>query len=228
MAHSLQRRVRRGQHDGRMHLLEQRRAFAEKLLPSRILEAAGTRLRARIQAAIGPDVTDLIRLTCLGLPQADDPGIFLRGRRRRSEYFEPLFDHAGGLGAIVAEFVDVARRCRGNGRPHGVEQADVLAQQQSTDQRNVLAGPARVVGEFAAQFGALIETAVAPQMHDLIERADLGHPVAFELAVVVLADVARYGARRLYHIAERTWLYGVGSQLIDHGVPKFPAADFHL
>src|ERR1700730_3867455 len=57
-------------------------------------------------------------------------------------------------------------------------------------------------------------------MHDLIERADLGHPVAFEPAVVVLADVARYGARRLDHIAKRPGLYGVGSQLIDHGVPS--------
>src|SRR4051794_37115036 len=34
---SLQRRMRRRQHDGRMHLLEEARALAEKLLPGRVL-----------------------------------------------------------------------------------------------------------------------------------------------------------------------------------------------
>src|SRR5712691_1921279 len=59
-------------------------------------------------------------------------------------------------------------------------------------------------------------------MHDLIERADLGRPVTFKLAVVILADLARNGARRLHHVADGAGLHGVGSQLIDHDVsPSF-------
>src|SRR5882724_740295 len=59
-------------------------------------------------------------------------------------------------------------------------------------------------------------------MHDLIERPDLGHPVTFKLAVVILADLARHGARRLHHVAECAGFYGVGSQFIDHDVsPSF-------
>jgi hypothetical protein len=55
-------------------------------------------------------------------------------------------------------------------------------------------------------------------------RTDLGHPVAFELAVVVATDVARHRARRLDHIADRAGFYGVGPQLVDHDVsPKFLA-----
>src|SRR5436190_24274407 len=55
-------------------------------------------------------------------------------------------------------------------------------------------------------------------MQDLVERADLGRPVTFELAKVVLADFARHRARRLDHVAERARPHGVGSQLIDHDV----------
>jgi hypothetical protein len=53
-------------------------------------------------------------------------------------------------------------------------------------------------------------------MHDLIERTDLGRPVAFKLAVVIVSDIARHGARRLHHVADGAGLHGVGSQLIDH------------
>src|SRR5229473_2107785 len=112
----------------------------------------------------------------------------------------------------------VAPETKGNRRPYCVEQADVLAHQQRTDQRQVLAAPARVLGEFSAQSRALAEIAVAPQMHDLIEGADLARPVAFKLAVVILADIARYGTRRLDHVAEAAGLHGVGSQLVDHDV----------
>ena len=83
-----------------------------------------------------------------------------------------------------------------------VQQANVLAHQQRTDQRKVFAAPARVLGEFGAQFRALVEIAVAPHVHDLIERADLGRPVAFELAEIIAADVVRHRARRLDHVAE--------------------------
>src|SRR5437763_16536446 len=55
-------------------------------------------------------------------------------------------------------------------------------------------------------------------MQDLIERADLGRPVTFELTEIVLADFARHRARRLDHVAERARPHGVGSQLIDHDV----------
>src|SRR5258708_32864741 len=54
-------------------------------------------------------------------------------------------------------------------------------------------------------------------MHDVIEGADVGPPVAIKLAEIILADIARHGARRLDHVADGAGLYGVGSQLIDHG-----------
>src|SRR5882672_9898533 len=86
------------------------------------------------------------------------------------------------------------------------------------DQRRILAAPARVPGELTAQSRTLVEVAVAPQMHDLIEGSDLGRPVTFKLAVVILADFARHGARRLHHVADGAGLHRIGSQLIDHGV----------
>src|SRR2546423_14603000 len=55
-------------------------------------------------------------------------------------------------------------------------------------------------------------------MQGLVERADLGRPVTFELAEIVFADFARPRARRLDHVAERARPHGVGSQLIDHDV----------
>src|SRR5712672_2901963 len=73
---SLQRRVRRGQHDGRVHLFKQRHAFPEEFLPCRIFEGARTRFGARVQAGIRPDMADFVRLTRFGLPEADDLGIF--------------------------------------------------------------------------------------------------------------------------------------------------------
>src|SRR5206468_2587700 len=97
-----------------------------------------------------------------------------------------------------------------------------LPHQQGADQRHILAGPARVLGQFGPHPRALVETVVAPHVQDLIERPDLGRPIAFELAVVVFADVTRNGARDLDHVAERARLYGVGSQFVEHGCsPRF-------
>jgi hypothetical protein len=68
----------------------------------------------------------------------------------------------------------------------------------------------------------LVKTVVAPHVQDLIERSDLSRPIAFELAVIILANVARHRARGLDHVAERAGFYGVGSQFVDHDVsPRF-------
>src|SRR5205814_9529750 len=98
--------------------------------------------------------------------------------------------------------------------------------QQGPDQRHILTGPAWILRKLGPHPRALIKTVVAPHVHDLIERPDLGRPVALELAVIVLADVARHGARGLDHVAERAGLYGLGAQFVDHDVsPKLPVAD---
>src|SRR5229473_1037138 len=65
----LQRRVRRGQHDGRVHLFQESRSFAEKRLPFRIFHRIATRLSAGVQVGIGPDVAGLVGLAGLGLPE---------------------------------------------------------------------------------------------------------------------------------------------------------------
>src|SRR6266702_4399475 len=66
----LQRRVRRGQHDGRVHLFQESRSFAEKRLPFRIFHRIAARLSAGVQVGIGPDVAGLVGLAGLGLPEA--------------------------------------------------------------------------------------------------------------------------------------------------------------
>jgi hypothetical protein len=55
-------------------------------------------------------------------------------------------------------------------------------------------------------------------MHDLIQRANFGQPIALKFAVVIFADVARQGTCRLDHVAEAAGLHGVGSQFIEHEV----------
>jgi hypothetical protein len=57
--------VRSRQHDGRVHLVEQRTTLSEEFLPDRVFEGIAASLGARVQARIGPDVTYLIRLTGL-------------------------------------------------------------------------------------------------------------------------------------------------------------------
>ena len=67
-------------------------ALAEEFLPCRIFKGVCTSLSACVQARIRPDVADFVRLTCLGLPEADDLGIFLTSRERRGERIDPLLD----------------------------------------------------------------------------------------------------------------------------------------
>src|SRR5213593_1718344 len=71
-AHSLQRRMRRRQHDGRVHFLEESRTPAEKLLPGWILHRVAAGFGARVEARIGPDVAGLVRLPRFGRPEAHD------------------------------------------------------------------------------------------------------------------------------------------------------------
>jgi hypothetical protein len=78
-----------------------------------------------------------------------------------------------------------------------------MADQVGTDQRDVLGDPPRVSAEVIAQPRPLIQVRIAPQVHHLIERPDLGLPIAFELAVVVLANVPRHRAGGCHHVVER-------------------------
>ena len=112
----------------------------------------------------------LVGLAGLGHPQPDDLGILLAHRHHAGDEVRPL-PAGAGLGAIGAQLVDVGRRRRRLRSDHGVEQPHLLADQVGPGQRDVLARPARVLAELAAQARALVEVAVAPQVHDLVEMA---------------------------------------------------------
>src|SRR5262249_42000817 len=117
----LQRRVRRWQHDGRVHLVEQRGALPEEFLPGRVLHGVRTRFGTGVETRICPDVTNLVWLAHFGLPETDDLGIFFARRKGRGERIEPLLRRPGGLGAIVAELVDISRRGRRDRRSDRIE-----------------------------------------------------------------------------------------------------------
>jgi hypothetical protein len=52
-----------------------------------------------------------------------------------------------------------------------LQQANVLSQQVGADQGNIFAVPAAIFAEFGAQARPLVEIAVAPKVHDLVERS---------------------------------------------------------
>ena len=106
--------MRSRQHDGRVHLVEKRTTLSEEFLPDRVLEGIAASLGARVQARIGPDVTYLIRLTGLSLPEADDFGVLFARWQCCGERIEPLMDRPTGFGAVVTKLVDIAGRCSGS------------------------------------------------------------------------------------------------------------------
>src|SRR6478736_2667600 len=57
---SLQRRMRRRKHDGRVHLIEEARTLAQECLPGRILQRRGAYRSAGVEVGIGPDVAGLV------------------------------------------------------------------------------------------------------------------------------------------------------------------------
>ena len=102
--------MRSRQHDGRVHLVEKRTTLSEEFLPDRVFEGIAASLGARVQARIGPDVTYLIRLTGLSLPEADDFGVLFARWQRCGERIEPLMDRPTGFGAVVTKLVDIVGR----------------------------------------------------------------------------------------------------------------------
>ena len=105
--------MRRGQHDGGVHLLQKTRALAQKFLPGRVLHRVPPGFGAGVQAGIGPDVAGLVRLTGLSLPEADDFGELFARRQRCGERIEPLFQTARRLAPLVTPVLRLVFVARG-------------------------------------------------------------------------------------------------------------------
>ena len=121
-----------------------------------------------------------------------------------------------GGGAVVAVLVDVPFALRRLERQDRVEEPDVLADEVLADERDVLLRPPFVLRELPPQPLPFVEIGVAPEVHHLVERADLGQPVALQLPVVVAADCAADLARVLRHGRSAAGPQGVGPKLVDH------------
>src|SRR4051794_17264302 len=104
--------MRRRQHDRRVHLLEESGALGEEFLPGWILHRVTAGFGAGVEVGIGPDVADFVWLPRLGLPEPDDLGVFFAFGQHRGEGLQPLPDRTDGPGAIIAQFVDIARGSR--------------------------------------------------------------------------------------------------------------------
>ena len=188
-------------------------ARLEELLPARILReaaAGGARaLRSRYaqmwQASLGWPASVVHRPTILEY--------FSRTLERGGEESSHCLPRPAWCGSC-----GIRRRCRSSPAPPARDPAfsrrmswrtsvGAVSGRYSLFQRAFLASS-------AAQPRALVEIGVAPQVHHLVERADLGHPVALELAVVVLADLATEGAGDPRNLRHGALLGRVGSQFI--------------
>lgn len=211
----------RRQHQGRPHFLDQRTALLQERLPAGIASRGGAGLRAGGEILVGPDVADFVRLAGFGLPEPDDLRVFLPHLERTGEGGAPLA-HGARLQAVIAKFVDVAvagRRLRGDDRIH---QADVLADDGVAVGRAVLVLPPVQLGERRTLFRTVVEAFIFPHMHALVQRPDLRHPVADELAVIVATDLAAQRAGILHMDHRLAGLRGVGAQFVEHrGLPGF-------
>src|SRR5258705_408076 len=81
--------------------------------------------------------------------------------------------------------------------------------------------PGRLLGEARAGFRAVLEVAEAPEMHELVQGAELGEPEAFLLAVLVAADLAADVAGELEVLRLGARRQRVGPELVDHGLASF-------
>src|SRR5262249_53825795 len=73
-----------------------------------------------------------------------------------------------------------------------------------------------VLGGLAAEAVALVEARIAPQVDVLVQHAELGRPAAFELAVLVAADLAADLGVELEVFGLLAGLKRIGAQLVDH------------
>src|SRR5271170_5887631 len=129
-----------------MHLLEKRTSLREKGLPFRLLQRIASSLGTGVQAGKCPDVTNLVRLTGVGMPKSHNlPMPFASGKSSQKRV-DPLTDRAG-FDAVVAKFVDISGR-GGCHRPYDpLEQPYLLADDQRANKRRVFRRPALVPGE---------------------------------------------------------------------------------
>ena len=82
-------------------------------------------------------------------------------------------------------------------------------------QREVFRRPSFVIRKLVAKPLTFVAVGVAPEVHHLVERADLGDPAALELPVVVAAD--RDGdVGRVRDGLHGAGTQGDGTQLADH------------
>ena len=209
----------RREQDGGVGLHDEVSALLEEGLPVGIPAGRAPGARPRVEVGIGPEMADFVRLPGLGHPGADVAGMPLAGRHHVGEVAGPL-PHPAHLRAVVAQLVHVALSFRRLEGQKGVHQANVLAHELGAEDGQVVLRPGPVLRERRAQAPALVQALVAPQVHDLAERTDLGGPVALELAVVVAANRAADLGGVLHHRANLAGGGSVGAKLVDHeGAP---------
>src|SRR5690349_5006052 len=214
-AHSFHGRRGRRNQDRGLHTDEQRQRFREKRLPLGIAERLRARGRPLVEVFVDPEVHRLVELPGLRLPIADVAGVFLAARQHALGEAEPLAD-LPDLRAIPAQLVEVAAVGRRLERRDRRQHLVLLGEQQRADLRYVALRPLVVLRELAAQPVTLVEARIAPEVHVLVEHAELGGPAALELAVLVAADLAADLGVELEVLGLLAGLERIGAQLVDH------------
>src|SRR5471032_2168155 len=214
----LERRIVRGHQQGRVHLLQLGRTLGEIGLPRRILHRVRARLETLLEVLVAPQMDPLVRLWNLTGPGAPDRRVFLAGGLHFLEVLAVL-DGSAQATTIDAQLVDVALGAVVRlDIDDGVHEAQILTHHAAADDRDVLLGPVLVLLQLGAKPRALLVAVVLPEMPDLVERAELGCPVAVVDAVVVATRRAadRLGSLEIFrHLAGRQ---RVRAKLVDHVV----------
>ena len=215
----LQRRERR-RHDDLVLLLNQlvvAAAFLDGFL-ARGPQAGRLRFLADflalVEAVVRPDVLERVDLAELAVPH--------RGHRPELEThvdrgFPVLLDGrelAAGevIGADLEERSLLADRDRLHER-EGDHDLGLLRDDEFGDLR----GPHLVLDGGFADLVALFHVLVAPDVDDLVERADLGVPESGELGVLLALFVLI--AEALLDFGKRAWFDVVRPHFVDHGGP---------
>src|SRR2546430_440401 len=134
----------------------------------------------------------------------------------RLEGREPLARLAH-LGAVRPELVDVPAVHGGPERQLRREDLVLLRDQQGSDLRDVLLGPRVVLHELRAEPFPLDEIGVAPEVDELVERAELRRPRPLELPVLVAPRRAPDLRVELEVLALLARHQRVGPEFVDHG-----------